>query len=170
MILTTKNNKAMKTNNYSTALIAIFTLIFSASVFASEINFKEEAYINDIPFDTEMIYNNLMNENIAATFSFNDEAYINDIPFDTEEVVAVYFDENIVSLDFDEETYVDDIPFNTSAIATDYLYKNAVQVVFNFENEEEINDIPFNTHMVIHTDQTDNSAVFYSAIYTPVAF
>ncbi len=129
----------MKTNNYSTALIAIFTLIFSASVFASEINFKEEAYINDIPFDTE-------------------------------EVAAVYFDENTVSLDFDEETYVDDIPFNTSAIATDYLYKNAVQVVFNFETEEEINDIPFNTYMVIHTDLTENPPVFYSAIYTPVAF
>ena len=129
----------MKTNNYSTALIAIFALIFSASVFASEINFKEESYINDIPFNTEEIVENIINE-------------------------------NIVSLDFDEETYVDDIPFNTSAIATDYLYKNAVQVVFNFENEEEINDIPFNTHMVIHTDQTDNSAVFYSAIYAPVVF
>lgn len=48
---------------------------------------EEEAYIDDIPFDTEKIAQRaLYNESQKETYQFEDEAYIDDIPFDTEEI------------------------------------------------------------------------------------
>jgi hypothetical protein len=41
---------------------------------------SEEAYINDIPFDTKFIYNQYI---LKSTMKLEDESYINDIPFDT---------------------------------------------------------------------------------------
>ena len=41
---------------------------------------EDETYINDIPFDTKVIFDSVM-------FQLQDEAYVDDIPFDTEKIV-----------------------------------------------------------------------------------
>ncbi len=115
----------MKTNNYSTALIAIFTLIFSASVFASEINFKEEAYINDIPFDTEEVAAVYFDEN-TVSLDFDEETYVDDIPFNTSAIATDYLYKNAVQVvfNFENEEEINDIPFNTYMVIHTDLTEN----------------------------------------------
>jgi len=97
----------MKTITIITALIAI---MFSANLNASPVNFNEESYINDIPFSTSEIYNEIISEQQLADFNF------------------------------EEEQYIDDIPFNTECVSTNCRYHKAISVEFNFEEEPHIND------------------------------
>ncbi len=117
----------MKTLLQSATLIVIITLVFTTNSFASEVNFKDEAYIDDIPFSTEMIFDQLMN----PEFSFGEEAYINDIPFNTFDLAANSKYEKAVSVLFvmDEETYIDDIPFCTYAVASTYSNTNKTELI-----------------------------------------
>lgn len=76
-----------------------------------EFNLEEEAYIDDIPFDTECVSKNCIYQKaIAENFDFEEEASINDIPFETEKIVMIneYY--------FEDESYIDDIPFDTKKI------------------------------------------------------
>ena len=93
-----------------TAAIAI-AIIFSVNLNASTINFSEESYINDIPFNTTEIYNEII------------------------------VDQNLTEFDFEEEEYIDDIPVDTKCISTQCLYQEAISVEFNFEEEQYIDDI-----------------------------
>jgi hypothetical protein len=118
MILTTKNNKAMKTTLYTTVLIAAITL-FSLNLNASTFRFADESYIDDIPFDTELVCEKLMIEVFQNEFQFEEEAYIDDIPFNTKSIAANYHYAVALEMDFDfnEEDYINDIPFNTEELA-----------------------------------------------------
>ena len=78
---------------------------------------EEEAYINDIPFDTRAIALQSLFLNLEKP---EEEAYINDIPFDTETIAALY-NYNLKDIFPEEEAYIDDIPFNTSEIVKEYL-------------------------------------------------
>ena len=100
----------MKTLTTITALIAIAIMI-SANLNASPVNFTEESYINDIPFNTTEIYN---------------------------EIIA---EQNLAEFNFDEEQYIDDIPFNTECISANCLYQEAISLEFNIEEESFIEDI-----------------------------
>ncbi|PKP32741.1 MAG: hypothetical protein CVT99_03480 [Bacteroidetes bacterium HGW-Bacteroidetes-16] len=77
----------------------------------------EEAYIDDIPFNTGQIFDSLYDVSLTDTYQLTDENYISDIPFNTAEVAAdsVEFDTNTFTLE--SETYIDDIPFSTKDIA-----------------------------------------------------
>ena len=123
----------MKTLLHTAALFTIITVIFSASSFASEINFKDEAYIDDIPFSTEMVFNEIMN----PEFNMEEEAFIDDIPFNTS---------LMVDFEMEEEAFISDIPFSTEEIAEDYTTTQAAD--FLMEDEAYINDIPFNTYTI----------------------
>jgi len=48
---------------------------------SSVMTFQEEEYIDDIPFDTEEVVNEI------SLTKMEEEGYIDDIPFDTEKVV-----------------------------------------------------------------------------------
>ena len=76
----------------------------------------EEAYIDDIPFSTENIFDSLFDTNLTQEFNLSDESYIQDIPFDTKAVIEN--SNNIVTSEFnlEEESYINDIPFSTEAI------------------------------------------------------
>ena len=100
----------MKSLIKTTTAIAI-AIIFSVNLNASPTNFTEEAYINDVPFNTSEIYNEVMAEQQLAEFDFEEEQYINDITIDTKCISAACF------------------------------YQEAISVKFNFEEEEYINDI-----------------------------
>lgn len=100
----------MKTFTKITALIAI-AIMFSANLIASPVNFSEELYIDDIPFNTTEVYNDIIAEQKLAEFIF------------------------------EEEEYIDDIPFDTKCISTNCIYNKAISVVFDFEEEAYIDDI-----------------------------
>ena len=100
----------MKTITTITILIAI-AIMFSVNLNASPVNFNEESYIDDIPFSTTEIYNEIITEQELADFSF------------------------------EEEQYIDDIPFNTECISVNCLYQKAIAVEFNLVDEQYIDDI-----------------------------
>ncbi len=93
-----------------TAAIAV-AIIFSVNLNASTLNFSEETYINDIPFSTSEVYNEIITE------------------------------QNLTEFDFEEEKYIDDIPVDTKCISTQCQYQKAISVEFNFEEEQLIDDI-----------------------------
>lgn len=107
----------MKTIVKSTAITTIFTLLFSFNMMA-DINFEDEAYINDIPFNTEAIYSKVVLERNMIDYELHEEAYINDIPFSTETIAEETLYELAIAEEFtfDEEAYIDDIPFSTEEI------------------------------------------------------
>ena len=84
----------MKTLTSISTLIAA-AIMFSTNLNASSVNFTEESYINDIPFNTTEIYNELIAE------------------------------QNLSEFDFEDEEYIDDIPFNTKCVSTNCLYKKS---------------------------------------------
>jgi len=107
----------MKAIIKSTAIIAIATFLFSFNARA-DVNFNEEAYIDDIPFNTEAIYSKVVIERNILDLDLSEEAYISDIPFSTETIAEdkLYELATAEKFTFDEEAYIDDIPFNTKEI------------------------------------------------------
>lgn len=128
----------MKTKIYISALTSLFAILFTAQSFASEYNFKEENYINDIPFNTELLFHSFM----SPEFNFEEEAFINDIPFNT--ALLVNFEM--------EESYIDDIPFSTNEIVA----AESTQKDFQMDEEAFIDDIPFNTETIANLPQITN--------------
>jgi len=137
---TIKIFKAMKTKLTTSALIIILS-VFSIQVSASDFQMEDEAYINDIPFNTEMVVKNMM----AANFDLEEENYINDIPFNTFEIAFESKISGTGTFEMEEEAYINDIPFNTEVIANNYHYVAAINQVFEMPEENSIDDIPFNT-------------------------
>ena len=134
----------MKTLQKITAILTILAVLFTVNLNASNINFTDEAHINDIPFDTKEVYDEIMNERNPLQFDFEDEAYIDDIPFDTKCVSIQCFYQRAIKVEFnfDEETYIDDIPFDTHQSAVQSAYSSAIEEVYNFSEEAYIDDIP----------------------------
>lgn len=108
----------MKTQKFFTAVL--ISLFISSSVLADNFSMKEEAYIPDIPFNTELIFNKI-------------------IAGDTNEQLPQLC----------EEGYIDDIPFDTRAIVSQLCCEKAMQQTFEMEDEAYINDIPFDTRSVV---------------------
>ena len=131
-------NKKMKTTKLYTLIMIILAVLFAASLSATpstkmhsgnnpeitinndvpdfelipEFNFEEEAYIEDIPFDTKCVsINCIYQKAIAEIFEFEEEAYVDDIPFATDSIALS------CEFEFEDESYIDDIPFNTNKIA-----------------------------------------------------
>lgn len=101
----------MKTLTKITSLLLTLTVLTTINLNASGFKLSEESYIDDIPFSTKEVYDNILAEKGLAEFNFEDEEYIDDIPFDTECVTA------------------------------ECLYQRAISIDFNFEDEEFIEDI-----------------------------
>ena len=140
----------MKTKLQHSALFLIIS-VMSIQLFALDIQFEDEAYINDIPFNTELIVNNM----VDATFNFEEEKYINDIPFNTYEIAfeASTSDSDNFNFEIEEEAYINDIPFDTRSISNAYNYKLAISQVFEIEEEKNIDDIPFETYAIANKAQ-----------------
>lgn len=107
----------MKTKTTISSLILALSILFSININASnnEFTFEEENYIDDIPFNTEL----LVLEMPSTQFDFEEEAVIDDIPFNTGNIVINYNFELALNSNFNfpEEEQIDDIPFKTSIIA-----------------------------------------------------
>ncbi len=102
---------------FATILIA-FALNTNANIVTPPVisTLTEEAYIDDIPFSTENIFDSLYDVNITQSFDLSMEEFIQDIPFDTEEVVESASDYSFNTFNLEEESCINDIPFSTEAI------------------------------------------------------
>ena len=127
----------MKTTIKLFTLTAMITLFFTVSTTTAQINFfaDNEAFIDDIPFNTELIASEVLFDKTG--FVSDEEAYIDDIPFDTHSIVYdICCDRELKEkYSYRDESYIDDIPFNTEEIykqvlqarnADSYLQSNAV--------------------------------------------
>ena len=95
----------MKTLITIASLVISLTVLTSVNLNASVATLSEETYIDDIPFSTKEVYDNII------------------------------ADKNLAEFDFEEEEYIDDIPFDTECISIECLYQKAISVEFNFEDE-----------------------------------
>lgn len=112
----------MKTYTKS-AILSLTGILLSMNIFANESVIKEEQYIDDIPFNTEVIAAKARFEKAITTeFQLEDETYIDDIPFKTDSLAKIILSNQAMSLNFkmEEENYIEDIPFNTSEIASEF--------------------------------------------------
>jgi len=114
-------------------ILLFFSINFSfADDWGDNFKIEEEAYIDDIPFDTEAIVKSLYIDGDEKKienkpdFEIEEEEYIDDIPFDTKAIFnkiqkskesCCY--KNILCLE--EEDYIDDIPFDTKKIFKKYF-------------------------------------------------
>lgn len=91
-----------------------------------EFDLEEEAYIEDIPFDTECVTANCRYAKaMSVVFNMEEEEYIEDIPFNTKNIAE---NSNLEELDFEDEAYIDDIPFNTALKVFQTDFKNNLTV------------------------------------------
>jgi hypothetical protein len=99
-----------------TFALTIFLMLFMGNAKASTPpQFEEEEYIDDIPFNTELVVHRLTLPDI----DFEEEATIEDIPFNTAEIAMMTnFRISMETVfNMEEEEKVNDIPFDTGAVA-----------------------------------------------------
>ena len=93
-------------------LILIFICAAGTISTGQEMPLEEEAYVDDIPFNTELIaYQSLVNDMISHDI----ESYVDDIPFNTKKIYYESLANNMAVASADE-AYADDIPFCTHNI------------------------------------------------------
>lgn len=133
----------MKAILKSTTITAILAFLFTVNVMA-ETNFPNESYIDDIPFDTEIIYSQIVIERNILDFKMDEEAYINDIPFQTKAISEDKLYALALEVDFSlkEESYIDDIPFNTKEISNNLITNDSKDIVNNDYAETIYNSMP----------------------------
>jgi len=128
----------MKAILKSTTITAIFALIFTFGTMAN-VTTEEETYIDDIPFNTDVVYSRVVIERDLVDIDFDNEAYINDIPFNTEKIANNELFELALEEEFTfaEESYIDDIPFKTEEVCEKV---NPIQdsIIFTCDNSETI--------------------------------
>ncbi|HDO27629.1 MAG TPA: hypothetical protein ENH02_05885 [Bacteroidetes bacterium] len=148
----------MKTKIYITAILTIMTVMFSLTLQASDYYFEDENLINDIPFDTETIYNQMLTETKTSFFQFDDEGLIDDIPFDTKKIVTNYKYHKALNrkFNFTDEGLIDDIPFDTKKIVVEYQYRKAIQKKYSFKDEKLVDDIPFDTYKIAQRQKANH--------------
>ena len=116
MLHQSENIESMKTTIYTIALSFTLVVLTLSSLKATAFSFKDESYIDDIPFDTRSVMEEMTND--TTMFVLHDEKYIDDIPFDTEMVVMQQqaMESMQVTFEFEEEPYINDIPFETGEV------------------------------------------------------
>ncbi|MEJ2595666.1 MAG: hypothetical protein P8100_11225 [bacterium] len=141
----------MKPHNYIITALIILSLAISSGLSAHPFNNSDEKYIDDIPFDTEEISEQVFITNTALSIQFEEESYIEDIPFDTQLITERAEDSIFLAsaVDFEEEPYIDDIPFDTFRVAEKVWISETFVQDIEMEEEPYIDDIPFDTRKVI---------------------
>ncbi len=88
------------------SFIFIFICTTGSITTGQDINLADEAYVNDIPFNTEMVANQAL---LNGVDYLEEEAYVDDIPFDTKKI---YYDSmtDQMTAEYQNEDYIDDIP------------------------------------------------------------
>lgn len=111
------------------ALSLVLASVGMSATFAEGFGLKEEAYINDIPFDTHRIAAAYTQQQaISIRFEPAEEIPVADIPFDTEKVAENEHSNRAMQFVFRPapEAFIHDIPFSTAAVACSVLCRNAL--------------------------------------------
>ncbi|NTV83082.1 MAG: hypothetical protein HGA23_02130 [Bacteroidales bacterium] len=95
----------------------------------------EEAYVDDIPFNTYEIAVEAMIE--GDELKLNEEPYVNDIPFDTRAIASQYLLRKIEKNS--DEVNVNDIPFSTEKVMLENL---TAQLTEQYRDEQNTCDLP----------------------------
>lgn len=154
----------MRTKIYTTALITLMILTNTLMAFATAISFEEETYIDDIPFNTEAIFEDLT---LETSFTFEPEVYVDDIPFNTFEIASGL---DSIRSDFEDDAYIDDIPFDTQQLAATYNYYASLDESFDFEEEDYVDDIPFNTELIAEKIVKDYNKGYFEIAILSIVF
>lgn len=143
--------------------ITMIMIMFSYASFASPVKFVDEPYIDDIPFDTELIVKKVS----QIEFDFEEETYIDDIPFNTACIAADcrYKKALDVVFELSNESYIDDLPFSTAQVVEIFLFNQAVSDEFKMEEEAYISDIPFDTYEIAYS-ASENRKLEISSLIT----
>lgn len=120
----------MKTYIFATLISAFLNpAYFFAHVPAFRFTLEEEAYVEDLDFESESVV-------FSLATKLNEESYVNDIPFNTYDIAVS------AGSKLPEEAYVDDIPFDT--------YEMAMNLALKLPEEAYVDDIPFDTECVVN--------------------
>jgi hypothetical protein len=154
-------NRTVEITVWLIGLIVLALLLTTGTANASEFQFEDEAYVDDIPFDTEMVVHFLTN----SDFNFEEEAYVDDIPFNTADISRQWLFEEAMMQKFDlnEEAYVNDLPFDTEQVAANYQFRQAMDQVYEMTEENYVNDIPFNTCLIAAKAMNGNNHEVYAS-------
>jgi len=124
----------MKAKNTITAILISILSIVSFTISAAQVDdhftLQEEAYIDDIPFNTAKIFDNMQQ-----------------------------ITENPEVATLADEAYIDDIPFNTAKVVADYRCCVAMHVKYAMQPEKSIDDIPFDTYKIARAVR-DHASLF----------
>jgi hypothetical protein len=104
--------------------------------------FTEEAYINDIPFDTYEIAVGAILD--GDEVKLEEEAYADDIPFDTRSIACKALLRRM--LETTGEVNVNDIPFSTEKVLCEQL---AAELTAEYRNEKNVEDLPEEPDLII---------------------
>lgn len=127
----------MKTLILTLNLMLGLTLHSLAS--GEQIKLSDEAYIDDIPFNTELVARDYITRQLVAdTLRPETEEYVNDIPFDTHAILAKMHSDSATTVRYQPaaESYIDDIPFRTEMIVDHYCHGNHSGVCLRFSDSE----------------------------------
>jgi len=94
-------------------LLIITALLISLNVIASGIEFEQEQYIDDIPFNlSEIEAQTRYDSAVIVDYTFEEEGTIDDLPMSEQQLASLRLQTVALSQQFDleEESYIDDIP------------------------------------------------------------
>ena len=140
------SNRTLESLIWLSAITLMLLLLSYNRLAAMDFDFAEEAYVDDIPFNTERIAEMMVAEGVQ----FEDENYIDDIPFNTAVIARQYRLEQALHENFEmeDEATIADIPFDTEKINAGYGQLEAMSVEYEMDDETYIDDIPFETELV----------------------
>jgi hypothetical protein len=105
----------------------------------------EEAYVNDIPFNTwEIAVEAILDGDEAR---LEEESYVDDIPFDTRKIALEFLLQKIE--DESEETSINDIPFDTEKIMYDELTARMTEKYRKDENSGGLAEAEMETRVCL---------------------
>ena len=139
-------NRTVEITVWLIGIIVLALLLVSTNSTASNFQFEDEAYVDDIPFDTEMVVHLLM----MPKYNLEEEAYVDDIPFNTEFIASQkhFIEAMAQEFELEDEGFVNDIPFDTQEVSVNFNYQLSLEVEFLMPEEKPVNDIPFNTCLI----------------------
>jgi hypothetical protein len=114
----------MEVTVWIAAMLVLALLFLSSTSNAMNLKMEDEAYIDDIPFNTAAVVSAMSQMEV---YEFGEEPFVEDIPFSTEEVVSDYRWQQAMNLDFEmsDEEYIDDMPFSTEVVCRTTVVQNS---------------------------------------------
>jgi hypothetical protein len=146
LIITSLLIFGLAAQNYGKPIIDIYSM--------KEPIVDEEAYIDDIPFNTWQIAIDAIFDGDETKLA--EEPYVDDIPFDTRIIASQYLFGNINEKS--DEANVDDIPFDTEKVMYEEL---TARLTACYKDEQNTSDLPGNDFTIGIDDQGDQ---FYTTL------